>query len=140
LLRLDASNNQRGVNEVRVCPKGPSAGQSTFFVLVDLILGVRHARTHHRESSPSQKEKHTKAAAASGRSDGADGGGGAAAAAGDDSAADAGGAVMPAFQSEMLDYMPRQHAQLVKSDREASQLTQYLKNNNRKNMRFCRIC
>jgi len=40
-LRLD-TRNRAGVHDIVVRPKGPSAGQSTVFVLLDAALGVHH--------------------------------------------------------------------------------------------------
>lgn len=41
-LRLDI-DNRATINDVHINPKGPSAGQSTMFLLIDLVLGIKHA-------------------------------------------------------------------------------------------------
>ena len=48
ILRLDAEN-QVGIHDIVATPKGPSAGQSAIFIIFDLLLGVRHARSGERE-------------------------------------------------------------------------------------------
>jgi len=54
ILRLD-TRNRPNVNDIRVSPKGPSAGQSTIFLLFDLILGIKHvndwATSFHKNNS-----------------------------------------------------------------------------------------
>jgi hypothetical protein len=64
-------DNRVGVNDVKVNPKGPSAGQSTMFLLFDLILGINHAtewaRSHLSSSSSSSTTTNTSSSASSSR-------------------------------------------------------------------------
>lgn len=107
ILRLDLLNRPK-VHDVKLEAKGPSAGQSTLFLLLDLALGLKHA-LHSNTSASSANSAVAGAGISSGNSH--------------EIASPT--SLMASFQREMLAYMPSEHRALALDFAEVLHATGY---------------
>ena len=135
VLRLD-QRGRAGVHDLAVVPKGPSAGQSALFALLDLALGVSHADALRRGGGGGGGGGGVGGGSSEGGGGGGGGseGGGGGGGGGSSSKGDSGGggvgrgapaSTMGQFQREMLAYMPLEHRELVLDFAEALDATGY---------------
>jgi len=108
ILRLDLLNRAK-VHDLKMEAKGPSAGQSTLFLLLDLALGLKHAP--HANASATGDTSTSSAAETSSPSSSRD--------------KASPPSPMASFQREMLAYMPSEHRALALDFAEALHATGY---------------
>jgi hypothetical protein len=106
VLRLDLQNRP-GTHDLTVHAKGPSAGQSTLFLLLDLALGLKHAPCTEDNAKDAAKEDAAKNTAVA------------------TNASPPAPSPMAAFQREMLAYMPTEHRALALAFADALHATGY---------------